>query len=190
MLLLHASTIDNDAHLTVYASDTDIFLQVINAYEDLPKDTVFVSRTSEIAVSESYKYLGKERANSIIGFHAFTGTDMTGKFAGRSKETCFKQFLSADVDILSALAKLGKSDRLPDETIISNLERYVCVLYGSRKYTKLEQLRWFLYSHKQAEGESLPPTLSSLEQHIYRAHYIAMIVSRNRTVNVYNILIH
>ena len=46
LLLLHASTIDEDAHVSVYASDTDIFLQLINAHEELPKNTVFVSRTS------------------------------------------------------------------------------------------------------------------------------------------------
>ena len=174
--LIHC--IDEDARVSVYASDTDIFLQLINAYEKLPKNTVFVSRTSTVAVRESYKYLGKERENAIIGFHAFTDMDMTGKFAWRSKEKCVKHFLSADFDILSALAKLGKSDRLPDETMISNLE--ICTLYGSKKYAKLQHLRWFLYSHKQAGGESLPSTLSSLKQHINRAHYMAMIVSCNR----------
>ena len=69
LLLLHASII---VIMFVYASDTDIFLQIINAYEELPKNTVFVSRTSTTAVSESYKYLGKEKANAIIPFFLFS----------------------------------------------------------------------------------------------------------------------
>ena len=87
-----------------------------------------MSRTSTITVSESYKYIGKERANAIIGFHAFTGTGMTGNMLV-DQEACFRHFLFADFDILSALAKLCKSDRLPDETMISNLERYACVYF-------------------------------------------------------------
>ena len=58
---------------------------------------------------------------------------------------------------------------------LAQLERFVCMLYRSKTYTKVNELRWFLYSNRAAEGESLPPTLSSLIPHIQRAHYITMI---------------
>ena len=50
-----------------------------------------------------------------------------------------------------------------------------CQLYKSKVYTKVNEYRWFLYSNRAAEGESLPPTTGSLTLHIRRAYYIAMI---------------
>ena len=34
--------------------------------------------------------LGDRRASATLGFHALTGSDMSGRFAGRTKEWCFK----------------------------------------------------------------------------------------------------
>ena len=42
-------------------------------------------------------------------------------------------------------------------------------------YTKVNELRWFLFSNRGSEGEHLPPTTGSLKLHIQRAHYVAMI---------------
>ena len=50
---------------------------------------------------ELYKYFGARCSSDIIGFHAFTGCDNTGKFARRSKEICFKKFDDADDDVLN-----------------------------------------------------------------------------------------
>ena len=67
----------------------------------------------------------EKKLAAILGFHAFTGTDMTGKFARRLKETCYIHFLSADDDILKSLL----STSFPDETVISHLVRFVCIPY-------------------------------------------------------------
>jgi len=50
-----------------------------------------------------------------------------------------------------------------------------CVLYQSKIHTTVKELRYFLYSNRAAEGENLPPTFGSLDLHIRRAHYIAML---------------
>ena len=94
LLLLHLFTIKKDSHVYVFASDTDILLQLINCYECLPPESFFINKTSTIAVKEAHACFGKERSGAIVGFHAFTGTDMTGKFAGRTKETCYKRFVT------------------------------------------------------------------------------------------------
>ena len=67
---------------------------------------------------------------------------------------------------------------MPPPNIMQELERFVCVLYDSTK-TSLKDLRWHLYSRKQAEGENLPPTMGALTEHIKRAHYMALIFKRN-----------
>ena len=179
MILLHASTIEKDAKLDIYASDTDILLQLVHRYPNLPYDTYFLGKSDTVSIKDHHEYLGEKRAAAIIGFHAFTGCDVTGKFAGRSKEKCFKKFLEADDEILRALANLGATENLPGEEDLRNLERFVCFLYDSTKIDQVKNLRWYLYSRKQAQGENLPPTMGALLEHFKRAHYTAMVYMRN-----------
>ena len=158
--------------------DTDVFLLIINMYTRLPMATSFLtgkgSQKKKIPIQPIYNKIGVKQASAILGFHAFTGSDTSRRFAGRSKEWCFKVFLqSCDDDILSALGSLGIIDPSPETC--SQLERFVCLLYKSTVYTTVKDLRWFLFSNRSAEGEKLPPTLGSLTQHIQRAHYITMI---------------
>ena len=82
-------------------------------------------------------------------------------------------FLSCDSDILTALTSLG--EEYPSPAMLSHLERFVCMLYRTKVYTKVNELRWFLYSNRSAEGESLPTTIGSLTPHVRRAHYIVVI---------------
>ena len=69
---------------------------------------------------------------------------------------------------------LGNDNDLPSDAC-SQLERFVWVLYRSEIHTIVKELCWFLYSNRVAEGKNLPPSFSSLDLHIRRAHYIAMI---------------
>ena len=179
LILLHASTVDRTARLDICASDTDILLQLVQRYANLPEDTYFLDKSTTSSVKEIYNHLGDKRSASLIGFHAFTGCDTTGKFAGRSKETCYKKFCSADDNILECLATLGDSDDLPPSDVLKGLERFVCMLYDSTKIKTVKDLRWHLYSRKQAEGENLPPSMGALIEHIKRAHYMAMVYKRN-----------
>jgi len=82
--------------------------------------------------------------------------------------------MSCEDDILDALAMLGNENNLPSDACLQ-LERFVCMLYRSKIYTKVNELRWFFYSNCAAEGENLPPTYGALDLHIRRTHYIAMI---------------
>ena len=102
---------------------------------------------------------------------------MSGRCAGRTKDSFFKTFMLCDDVILDALAMLGNDTDLPADAC-SQLERFVCALYRSKFHTKVNELRWFLYLNCAAEGETLPSTSGSLELHIRRAHYIAMIWRR------------
>jgi len=61
---------------------------------------------------------------------------MSGRFDGRTKDWCFKVFMSCDDEILDALAMLGNDNDLP-----SQLERFVCVLYRSKIHTTVKELR-------------------------------------------------
>ena len=79
--------------------------------------------------------------------------------------------MACDDDTLNYLKCLGYRCLWQEE--YDQLERFVCQLCKS--YIKVNELRWFLYSNRAAEGESLPPMTGSLTMHIQRAHYVAMI---------------
>jgi len=178
LIVLHALTLPREAELVVTSPDTDVMLLLVHKYPHLPVSTVFLTGKGKLkrsmCVRSIYTNLGQKRASALLGFHAMTGSDMSGRFAGRSKEWCFKAFMSCDEEILDALAMLGNGDDLPSETC-SRLEHFVCLLYRSKMHTTVNELRWFLFSNRAAEGENLPPTSGSLHLHIRRAHYIAMI---------------
>ena len=130
-------------------------------YPSLPCNISFLTGKGNlkrnIPVQPVYNKLGHRRDSAILGFHALTGSDMSGRFAGRSKEGCFKVVMACDDDILNALESLEHRD-LSQEEYDHQLERFVCQLYKSKVYTKVNEYRWFLYSNRAAEGESLPPT--------------------------------
>ena len=65
---------------------------------------------------------------------------MSGKFAGRTNDSCFKAFMSCDEKILDALAMLGSDNDLPTYAC-SQLERFVCILYRTKVHTKVNELR-------------------------------------------------
>lgn len=178
LLVLHALTVLNEAELVVSSPDTDVLLLLVYMYPKLPTSTIFLTGKGRlkrnISVRSIYNNLGPKRASALLGVHALTGSDMSGRFAGRTKDSCFKAFMSCDDEILDALAMLGNDIDLPAD-VCSQLERFVCIFYRSKIYTKVNELRWFLYSNRAAEGENLPPTSGSLDLHIRRAHYISMI---------------
>ena len=171
LLLLHATTISDDAELTISSPDTDVFLQIIRMYPKLPKEVFFLTGKSKqrrkIPIRPIYEKIGPKQAAALLGFHSFTGSDMCGRFTGRTKDWCLKVFLACDI-ILDALALLGRDEMRPSLETMAHLERFVCLLYRSKVHAQVDDLRWFLYSARGAEGESLPPTRGSLISHILR----------------------
>lgn len=178
LLILHAVGVPHEAQLVVSSPDTDVLLLLVHKYPHLPVSTVFLTGRGKmkrnISVGNIYNNLGQKRAAALLGFHSLTGSDMSGRFAGRSKDWCFKTFMSCDNEILDAMAQLGNHNGMSCDARLQ-LERFVCLLYRSKIHTQVNKLRWFLYANRAAEGENLPPTSGSLDLHIQRANYITMV---------------
>ena len=112
-----------------------------------------------------------------------SGADVTGNFAFKGKLECWKVFLQADEDCVTALADLG-STILPTAGMFYAIEKLVCQLYLPKtKISSLKDLRWLLFRRKQAESERLPPTQAALREAIKRAHYQAMIWTNDKVPN-------
>ena len=139
LLLLHALNVPSDAELVISSPDTDVLVLLVYMYKSLPKSTTFITGKSRlkrsISVENIYNNLGPKHASALLGFHALTGSDISGKFAGRTKDSCFKAFQSCDDDILDALVMLRSDTDLSTE-VCSQLECFVCILYRSKIYTK------------------------------------------------------
>jgi hypothetical protein len=111
--------------------------------------------------------LDKEKASALLGMHAITGSNTTGKLAGRTKEFSFKVFLKASGAVLKSLSMHGHE-------AFSGIEEYISSLYRS-PYSTISKTRWCLFSNKQAQGSALPPTKGALLQHVQRANYQALV---------------
>ena len=117
----------------------------------------------------------QKKAAALPVFHAITGTDVTGRFAGKGKQTCWKAFSLLDKSDLRALAKMGTTVKLPPASV-SAIEKLICKLYKPDKNaTTIPELRWWLFCKKQAEAEEFPPTQSAPHCAIQQTHYLSIV---------------
>ena len=138
------TTIRDDADLTISSPDTDVFLKIIQMYPKLPKEAFFLTgknkQRRKIPIRPIYEKIGPKQAAALLGFHSFTGLDMRGRFAGRTKDWCLKVFLMCNDIIVDALASLGRDEMRPSLETMAHLERFVCLLYRSKVHTQVDDL--------------------------------------------------
>jgi hypothetical protein len=180
-LLLHAvdATVCGATKIHICSPDTDVLVLALRRYPQLCQNSYFVTgagrKHRSIPLKSIYEALGPSKAAALPGFHAFTGADITGSFAGKGKITCWKAFHTANEDILSAFADIGCTQR-PSTDTFEALEMFVCQLYLPHTSLKeVKDVRWWLFRKKQAQAESLPPTKYALVQAVMRTHYQSMI---------------
>ena len=77
--------------------------------------------------------------------------------------------MNSSIKILGAFQKLG----LPDDSnssLLNALEHFVVQLYCQNKIpstvTNLPELRWYMFSERQTESTSSPPTTETLRQKV------------------------
>ena len=115
------------------------------------------SKRRLVKLQPIHPVLDENLAAELIGFHAFTGSDTTGRIAGKGKQTCWKLFKKTNKDILKPFAQLGQT-LIPSAEVVQGLEEFVCLLSAPRVNIKdLGQLRWHLFKKSKAEVEKLPP---------------------------------
>jgi hypothetical protein len=128
----------------------------IRRYPEFPKDSAFVTGTASrhriIHIGPIYDALRPLQAESLPGFHSFSGADVTASFADTGKLSCWQTFTTSGDYVKSAFASLGKDNELQD-AVIDDIETYVCRLYQSQTHiVRVNALRWWLFSMKQAEA--------------------------------------
>ena len=187
LVLLNAVDVQcKDASITldIFSVDTDVYILLIGNFTRIPKSTTLIRKMSErIRIEEDYLKLGPQRAEALIGWYAFRGTDNTGAFFGKGVTQHFQLFLRCDNDILSAFSAFG-TDLDVGSSVYEQMERYVSKLYipsGHRPTlsSSVAEVRWMLFSQKNRDCKNLPPTLGTLKPHVMRAYYMALIWKRS-----------
>ena len=72
--------------LVVYCCDTDVLLLLLYCFDELCSSTIFRTTNRDIRLRTLHSHLGPELCTSLLGFHALTGCDQTGKFAEFTKK--------------------------------------------------------------------------------------------------------
>ena len=180
-LLIHHAVLasrrnSSDSKLMFFSPDTDVLVLVV-AYYDILLQNTFVSMASGMFdIKRIWTNLGPERAKSLPAFHAFTGSDNTGRFSRIGKATWLKIYMKAEDHFLKALQLLSESSPVT-EHLQSALAAFVCIPYTPKgvKIDSIPELRWHFFCKNLAENDKLPPTLDALKQHVLRAHIQASV---------------
>ena len=126
-----------------------------------------------IKLESIYHALGPNRISALIGLHALSGCDTTGRFFGKSKSAWWKIFIKESEAVHLSLTNLGIGDQ-PNEQVLSGCEEFMCHLFNSKTetFSDAKQLRWHQFrSLKTNQGvEKLPPSQGAMQEHIRRAH--------------------
>ena len=93
-IILHSLDVSRRGATELYTQspDTDVFVLAIHLYHELCRSTYFVTGVGKlkqvIPLGPIVNALGAAKTEALLGFHGFTRSDTTGRFAGKEKLTC------------------------------------------------------------------------------------------------------
>ena len=102
---LHAIDVckrDPFTKLTISCSDTDVLLILLNYFDQLPSTTAFKTTHHQYNLHSIYEKFTRV-CTALLGFHAMTGSDQTGKFNGFTKKMCWDTFIQSTDQVISLL---------------------------------------------------------------------------------------
>ena len=109
----------------IYSPDTDVMVLALAKIQDLGDNTVIIMGSSQnrqwIPLLPIYHTLGDERVHALMGSHALSRSDITGRILGKSKSSWWAEFVQADVQVIRSLSRLGIGDK-PTPDVLSHCE--------------------------------------------------------------------
>ena len=101
----HALSISKHAEVVIASPYTDVFVLMVQMYPSLPCYLWFHTGNRNLnrnkPVQPVYNKLRHRLASAILSFHGQTGSDMSGRFAGRTNEV----FMACDDDTLNEIVR-------------------------------------------------------------------------------------
>ena len=155
LIILHCfliAKIDPFGEVVIVCSDTDVLLMLLYHYQTLCTQTIMrVGRgdhKGDINIGKSFEALGDAKSQALVGFHAFTGCDQTGKFNDQAIQLCWNIFIASPKKIINAFMLLENSIKHPMEECIDCIIMFVLNLYCKNHPTdidNLSKLQWHMF---------------------------------------------
>jgi len=190
---LHAAQrIPSNCAIVVRSPDTDVFVLLLHYSCQIPHRLIFSTGSGNnkrlLDVHSFARELDSDICAALPSFHVFTGCDTTSAFVRKGKRLPFK-LLCKNQHAVDAFKSLGTSPDVITETTVSELEKFVCCMYGKSTYDNVDKLRFetfksrydvqtrqkTLSTHSGIDISLLPPCRSSLRKHCQRVNYQAYI---------------
>lgn len=187
---IQASAESADRTVTVRSPDTDVFVLLLHYVDKIENvllfDTGYGNNRRLIDIKTVFTNRNTTFLKSLLGYHAFTGSDSTSAFIRQGKIKPLK-VLEKSLEFQEMFGLLGDQSEVSGQ-LISGLERFVCAMYGKSTTSEINKVRYELFkqkfnpksSSKLSSGDGvdlslLPPCQSSLKMHINRANYQALL---------------
>ena len=129
-----------------------------------------------INITELAEDYTEEYATALTTLHVFTKCDTTSAFKGIGKVKPIK-LLQKIPRFQTILVELGKKWQVSN-TLLTGLEEFTCALYGCKRFTSVNKLRFTIIKEKctttdgnikinhSIDMSQLPPCSRALVQHI------------------------
>lgn len=188
--------IESPFNVQIRCSDTDILVIMLANMKFVKEGVevwmeVSVGRSQRnINITDLHKELGTDICDALPAFHALTGCDFNPAFFRRGKKRPFT-LLTNNKKYSQALKELKNYPHC-NESTFSDVEEFVCRMYGYKKINCINEVRsaMFLKAYntpnsevvirskvKSFDAASLPPCKSELREHVLRTSYISQIWS-------------
>ena len=191
-IMLHLKNASKDGHTKAYVRtvDTDVVILAISFFQQLGLEELWVGfgtgpTYKDIPVHELSKTIlvtshrpKTIQIQSLLFFHAFTGSDVTSAFKGIGKKSAWKvwQCYPEVTDTFDELTKHPHSLAI-ESSHMKVLERFTILLYSKNcSATRVNDAREVMFSSGLKSLESIPPTLHALFEHVKRTLYIVSFI--------------
>ena len=170
--------------IRVRSPDSDIYFILLHHASSINATVLFDTGTGNkrrlLNVTQHAKELGQKHCSALLGLHAMTGCDTCSSLKGIGKKKPIK-ILHKYPQFEDCLSAIGEDWDIP-ENIMTQIEEFVCCMFGNPRFKFINRLRYHLIMKKCDNEESLnpkrkidfgslPPCQSSLRQHIIRVNY-------------------
>jgi len=188
--LFEAQKSTSNSSIVVHSPDTDVVILLLHYSCQIACRLMFYTGSgNNRRTLDVHKFArALDFCTALPAFHAFTGCDTTSAFVRKCKKGPFK-ILRNNTRAVEAIKCLGTTPNTVSETAFSELEKFVCCMYGKSSYVDVNRLRYETFKsryevrdlqktlsiHNGVDISLLPPCRESLKKHCERANYQAYI---------------
>lgn len=178
VLIIETALEQSTNPVIVVGEDVDL-LVILIARADCNREIFFLkpgkgSVESKMFSSKSFDGHKKSK-NHILFWHAITGCDTTSAIFSKGKKRALK--ILEDREDLQRCAESFTQKNSSHEEITDSGIKYILALYGAQpSESSIDQHRYFSFvkstnNNRAVKLESLPPTWSAAQQHVYRVYF-------------------